>query len=92
MPRKKSAKHPGGPGATASDNQRARQTRLVWAGSVVFILSLIGYGLFATTDLLGGSKASREPAPDVSLNTANGEFRLSHQKGKVVVLYFSFPG
>ncbi|MFQ5860301.1 MAG: hypothetical protein ACE5IG_01965 [Dehalococcoidia bacterium] len=49
------------------------------------------YSLFAA-GLLGGSTASGEPAPDVTLATADGPFQLSEQRGDVVVLYFSFPG
>lgn len=69
----------------------ARKKRFSWAGGLLFIVGLVAYGLFVT-DLLGGSRAAGEPAPDVTLNTANGEFRLSQQKGKVLLLYFSFPG
>jgi len=65
--------------------------RLFWAGSVALLLGLVAYGLVAT-GLPGGSKAAGGLAPDVRLNTADGEFRLSQQRGKVVVLYFSFPG
>ncbi|MFB3120951.1 MAG: hypothetical protein ACE10H_02020 [Candidatus Binatia bacterium] len=69
----------------------ARKKRFSWAGGLLFIVGLVAYGLFVT-DLLGGSRAAGEPAPDVTLNTANGEFRLSQQRGKVLLLYFSFPG
>ncbi len=82
--------------AEAGKNQRAknsgaRRRHFLWAGSRVLIAGIVAYGLFAT-DLLGGSRAAAEPAPDVTLNTLNGEFRLSQQRGKVLVLYFSFPG
>lgn len=69
----------------------ARRKRFSWAGGLLFIVWLVAYGLFAT-DLLGGSRAAGEPAPDVTLNTVDGEFRLSQQRGKVLLLYFSFPG
>lgn len=42
--------------------------------------------------LAGDARATGGLAPDVSLTTENGEYHLSQQKGKVVVLYFSFPG
>ncbi len=82
--------------ATEGKNRRtkssgARRKRFFWAGSLVLIAAIVAYGLFVT-DLLGGSRAAGEPAPDVTLNTANGEFRLSQQRGKVLLLYFSFPG
>ena len=59
--------------------------------SLIFIVGLVAYGLFAS-DLLSGSRAAGEPAPAITLNTADGEFRLSQQRGKVLLLYFSFPG
>ncbi len=82
--------------ATEGENRRtkssgARRKRFSWAGGLLFIVWLVAYGLFAT-DLLGGSRAAGEPAPDVTLNTVDGEFRLSQQRGKVLLLYFSFPG
>jgi hypothetical protein len=58
---------------------------------MALIIGLLAYALFVT-NLLAGARSAGEPAPDVSLNTTNGEFRLSQQKGKVVILYFSFPG
>lgn len=37
--------------------------------------------------------ASRSPAPDFNVTTTtNTEFRLSDQRGKVVVLFFTAPG
>ncbi len=77
-------------------NQRAksfgaRRKRFFGAGSLVLIAAIVAYGFFAT-DLLGGSRAAGEPAPDVTLNTVDGEFRLSQHRGKVLLLYFSFPG
>lgn len=87
---------PAPPGADGGDNRPARRLgpksrRLVWAGSLTFIVGLLAYGLFAT-DVGGAAQAAGQPAPDVSMSTANGEFRLSQQRGKVLVLYFSFPG
>ena len=82
--------------ATEGESRRAKRSgamrkRFFRACSLVLIAGIVAYGLFVT-DLLGGSRAAAEPAPDVTLNTANGEFRLSQQKGKVLLLYFSFPG
>ncbi|MFQ5852500.1 MAG: hypothetical protein ACE5JU_18215 [Candidatus Binatia bacterium] len=62
-----------------------------WTGSLLFIAVIVAHNIFVT-DLLGSPAAVGEPAPDVTLNTANGEFRLSQQRGKVLLLYFSFPG
>ncbi len=59
--------------------------------SLIFIVGILAYSLFAG-HLVGNWRAAAEPAPDITLNTANGEFRLSQQRGKVLLLYFSFPG
>ncbi len=77
-------------------NQRTKspgagRKRFFWAGSLVLIAAIVAYGFFAT-DLLGGSGAAGEPAPDVTLYTVDGKFRLSQQRGKVILLYFSCPG
>lgn len=40
----------------------------------------------------GPARAGKTQAPDITLATAEGEFRLSQQRGKVLLLYFSFPG
>lgn len=77
-------------------SRRARTPRVnrwlvLWAGGAVCILGLFGYVLFAA-GWLGGSQAAADLAPDLTFSTPNGEFRLSEQRGKVVVLYFSFPG
>ncbi len=59
----------------------------------ILCLLLVSVLLHSTiTDLLGGPRAAGEPAPDITLNTSDGEFRLSQQRGKVLLLYFSFPG
>ena len=50
--------------------------------------------LVVLTSVLSGPEITTrgEPAPDMVLATANGEFRLSDQRGEVSLLYFSFPG
>ena len=55
------------------------------------ISAILAFSLFAG-HLVGNSRVAAEPAPDVTLKTANGEFSLSQQRGKVLLLYFSFPG
>ena len=35
---------------------------------------------------------TRRVIPDFTLETTNGEFRLSENRGKVLVLFFSFDG
>ena len=69
----------------------ARGRRVVWLGVAALVATLLGYGIVAN-GLLAGSVGSGDIAPDVTLGTANGELRLSSQHGKVLVLYFSFPG
>ncbi len=69
----------------------ARRKRFVWTWTMVFIVVIVTQHLIAS-DLLGSSAAVGRPAPDVTLNTTNGGFRLSEQRGKVLVFYFSFPG
>jgi len=64
-------------------------------GVVAIVLGIIIYSLFSTGIIGSGggtSKASADVAPDLTLPTMNGELRLSEERGKVVVLYFSFPG
>ncbi|MFQ5851900.1 MAG: hypothetical protein ACE5JU_15120 [Candidatus Binatia bacterium] len=68
-----------------------RKKRFFRDASLVLIMGIMAYSLFAS-DLHGGSGPAGEPAPDVTLNTVDGEFRLSQQRGKVLLLYFSFPG
>jgi len=59
-------------------------------GVAALVATLLGYGIVAN-GLLAGAVGG-DLAPDVTLGTANGELRLSSQHGKVLVLYFSFPG
>jgi hypothetical protein len=67
----------------------------VLGATIVFILGMILVGLFASNSLTKKPTEvsyTAQAAPDIVLATADGEFRLSQQKGKVLVLYFSFPG
>ena len=45
-----------------------------------------------TPEITGQEFGLSETAPDMTLVTLDGEFRLSENRGKVVLLYFSFPG
>lgn len=75
---------------TDTDSYR-RGRRLARVGGAAVAL-----GFLACILLLGvavaAAQGTGEPAPDVTLRTANGEWRLSQERGKVVVLFFSFPG
>ena len=83
-----------------SPRERGRQVRArgLWqrgkwwftGGGVAGAVAL----LVVLTSALSGPEITTggEPAPDMVLATANGEFRLSDQRGEVSLLYFSFPG
>ena len=40
----------------------------------------------------GGASTVSGPAPDITVTTPDGDYRLSDQKGDLVALYFSFTG
>jgi cytochrome oxidase Cu insertion factor (SCO1/SenC/PrrC family) len=45
------------------------------------------------TSLFGaGTSGPATTAPDITLTTTDGEFRLSDRRDHVLLLYFSFPG
>ncbi len=69
--------------------------RLMRAVVATLVLVTAAFSLFASGLLTSsGSEPTvrYEIAPDIALATAAGNFQLSDQRGKVVVLYFSFPG
>ena len=69
--------------------------RFIWVGVLGLVLVIVVSGLFAATSRLGsseGGSASAEPAADITLATEAGDYQLSDLRGKVVLLYFSFPG
>ena len=93
MAQRRQAQHPGPravdvPGARWAGRARERLVRSV---RLALIVSLVASAAFVTGSL-AGAWAAGEPAPDITLKTENGDFRLADQKGKVLVLYFSFPG
>lgn len=73
------------------DRKRRGRGWLVALAGALFILVVIGVSLFST-GLLGSQEAVAEQAPDLALATLQGDFRLSQERGNVVVLYFSFVG
>jgi hypothetical protein len=80
------------PSATGVRGRAGRaRGRLVRSVRLAFIVSLLAVVAFVAGSLRG-AWAAGEPAPDITLRTENGDFRVADQKGKVVVLYFSFPG
>ena len=69
-------------------------TLIIWTGFLAFVLVVVAFSLLGT-GLFGGSGTGTsiaEAAPDITLVTVGGEYQLSDQRGKVVVLYFSLPG
>ncbi len=67
---------------------------LMWAVVATLVLVTGAFSLFVSGLLTGSGTESteKEPAPDIVLTTAAGNFQLSEHRGMVVVLYFSFPG
>ncbi|HWP34125.1 MAG TPA: hypothetical protein VNM66_00870 [Thermodesulfobacteriota bacterium] len=78
--------------ATAPGAPRAgRRSATRWLALAGTLVGLTALGLWGA----GAPSLRRpagEPAPDVTVRTESGAYRLSEQRGKVVVLYFSFPG
>lgn len=74
--------------------QASRRRRgLLWA--LVGGIGLFVAWLVIANPLTSTSKnvqSAAEPAPDITLMTKQGDYRLSDQKGQVVALYFSFVG
>ncbi len=84
---------------TASGRSWSSNKRLIWAGVLGLVLVIAVSGIFVS-GLLGGSRkgdvTAGSPtaalAPDIALTTVDGDFLLSEQRGRVTLLYFSFPG
>jgi len=76
---------------TQRRRQAARRRGLLWAVAG-------GLGLFVAWQVISNPLPSTkpqslaEPAPDITLNTQQGEYRLSEQKGETVALFFAFVG
>lgn len=73
--------------------QASRRRRVVWA--VVGVLGLFVAWLVISNPLPTASSnqsTAIEPAPDITLLTNQGDYRLSERRGEVVALYFSFVG
>ena len=61
-------------------------------GGLVSILVVLVSVVLAGGLLQGCGQAKGDIAPDITLATTEGDFRISEQRGSVVVLYYSFPG
>ncbi len=73
--------------------QASRRRRVLWAvvgGLGLFVAWLVISNPLPTAN--NGQFFVAEAAPDITLTTQQGEYRLSEQKGEVVALYFSFVG
>jgi len=58
---------------------------------LILLIGLAGNGFFAAVPGVAAGNVG-EAAPDVTLRTVNGTFRLSQYKGQVLILFFTFPG
>ncbi len=67
-------------------------SRFLWMGGLVFVLAVVVSVVLASGLLQGSGQAKGDLAPDITLATTEGDFRISEQRGSVVVLYYSFPG
>ncbi len=67
------------------------QRRRWWlvAAGAVFVVAL---ALVLSAGQPGSPKAAAELAPDLTLTTLQGDFRLSEKRGDILALYFSFVG
>ena len=66
--------------------------RLLWMGGLFFVLAVVVSVVLVSGLLQGSGQAKGDLAPDITLATTEGDFRISEQLGDVVVLYYSFPG
>ena len=67
-------------------------SRFFWMGGLFFVLAVVVSVVLASGLLPGSGQAKGILAPDITLATTEGDFRISEQRGSVVVLYYSFPG
>jgi len=67
-------------------------SRFLWMGGLLFVLAVVVSVVLAGGLLKGSGQAHGDLAPDITLATTEGDFRISEQRGSVVVLYYSFPG
>lgn len=58
---------------------------------VALVTGLAGYALITAASAAAAGNVG-EAAPDVTLRSPSGDFRLSQQQGRVLVLFFTFPG
>ncbi len=81
----------GAAGGRASQRHGSRGAWILLAGGGVFVLGVL-LASFLAIAVNRGEDVRGESAPDITVATTNGEFTLSQHRGKVVALYFSFPG
>ncbi len=75
-------------GRKEHDAGRQRQWWLVAAGAVL----VIALALVLSAGQPGSQEAAADLAPDLTLTTLQGDFRLSEKRGDILALYFSFVG
>jgi cytochrome oxidase Cu insertion factor (SCO1/SenC/PrrC family) len=72
------------------ENGYMKSLRAMWL-VVALLTGLAGYALVTAASARAAGNAG-EAAPDVTLHSPGGDFRLSEHKGKVLILFFTFPG
>ena len=62
------------------------------AGLALLVALTFAIGGPERPEITGQELGSAKAAPDMTLATLDGNFRLSENRGEVLLLYFSFPG
>ena len=83
-------------GTAASDLWRRGKWWFIGGGiaGAIALLVAVTFALSgpARPEVTGEELGLAEAAPDMTLTTLDGDFRLSENRGEVLLLYFSFPG
>ena len=62
------------------------------AGLALLVALTFAFGGPERPEITGEELGLANAAPDMTLATLDGVFRLSENRGEVLLLYFSFPG
>lgn len=72
-----------------SPGQRYKQPSSLWIAALVLFAGAIGYGTYG---LLADDAIASTTAPRITLDTLQGQYVVGDPPGRIVVLFFSFPG